>query len=87
MYLLQMRVLGVQVAEVVQGMVEAGHQEAAAELLPELAHSALSMACNILVQLVNQGRLAFQYLIHSMSPYYTDPAFSCTILFSASSSG
>ncbi|CAL8464290.1 g3825 [Coccomyxa elongata] len=35
-------------AEVVQGMVEAGHQEAAAELLAELAHSALSMACDIL---------------------------------------
>ncbi|BDA49841.1 hypothetical protein COCOBI_14-4610 [Coccomyxa sp. Obi] len=39
------------VAEVVQGMVEAGQQEAAAELLAELAHSALSVAINTLVQL------------------------------------
>ncbi|BDA49840.1 hypothetical protein COCOBI_14-4600 [Coccomyxa sp. Obi] len=39
------------VAEVVQGMVEAGQREAAAELLAELAHSALSVACTILVQL------------------------------------
>lgn len=48
-----------QVAEAVQGMVEQGQKEAVAELLAELAHSALSLACITLVHLVAQASLTF----------------------------
>ena len=39
-----------------QHIVEMGYEEAAARLLAELAHSALSVACTTIVQLVNRAR-------------------------------
>lgn len=68
-----------QVAVVLQQMVEMGNEEAAARLLAELAHSVLSVACCIVIKLVQQVRGSFHHSRSMNWPLALKKCLDCKI--------
>lgn len=53
-----------QVVEVIQAMVEVGEEEAAAQLLADLAHRARTLACEFVIELTTQASFIYNMEAH-----------------------